>query len=392
MGKKLKNALINTGLVIISSLIPLLGLEIYLRVTDTTPYHANALNSFHVADPYIGWKGRPDFKGIHKTPSFETLIEYGPDGYRKAQSDVVPNADAKRIAIMGDSFAWGWGVGQGELFTDHLQEQLGEGYLFKNYGINTFCTVQYSIQLEREVLEWRPETLGMLFYSNDFTDNLESRNGIRPYCEIENGKTVLKNYPVQNPIGSIGRSITSHSYALTTLRYYINTAKAILKQYRIQYRKPVQPNAQTAAPIRRKTAEQPAVAAQQPPVRSGGIRYVTDDETLAFRSYLQQIAETAKRNDIHFFVVYVPTGNNIAKEKHLRRNYLEVVKEACSDLGIDLIDLTPRFEQGLTGPQGEPYYYARDNHWTPKGHALAAEIISAYLLQEPTHPAITAAK
>ena len=106
MIKKVKDILINTGLVLISISIsiPLIAMEVYLRITDTTPFHAHALNSFHVADPDVGWRGRPDFKGIYKTSSFETLIEYGPDGYRKAQCETTPAEDAKTIAIMGDSF------------------------------------------------------------------------------------------------------------------------------------------------------------------------------------------------------------------------------------------------------------------------------------------------
>ena len=78
-------------------------------------------------------------------------------------------------------------------------------------------------------------------------------------------------------------------------------------------------------------------------------------------------------------MVYIPTAANIVKEKSKRHNYLEVVKTACSDFDIDLIDLTPDFEEGLTGQHGEPYYHTLDLHWTAKGHELAAKRIAPYL-------------
>ncbi len=379
---KLKNFLINTGLVLVSISIPLIAMEVYLRATNSTPLHANALNSFHIPDPHIGWKGRPDFKGIYKTAEFETLIEYGPDGYRKAQHTTVPREDAKRIAFMGDSFAWGWGVSQGELFSDRLQDLVGDGFNIKNFGINTFCTVQYAIQLEREILDWEPDAIGLMFYSNDFQDNLDSRDGNRPYAEIRDGKAVLTNYPVQNPIGSLARSITIHSYALTSLRYHFNVAKGMLKAWRNQNRGPIKTVGPQQTSIPRQSTR--AQHCRLPPgkrERDQGVQYVTADEILAFRTFLKQIQDTAQRHAIPLFMMYVPTGVNIARDVSRRHNYLQVVKQASEDFGIDLIDLTPDFEQGLTGRRGEPYYFTRDVHWTVEGHSVAARKIAPYLIE-----------
>lgn len=227
--------------------------------------------------------------------------------------------------------------------------------------------MQYAIQLEKDLLDWKPKAVGMLFYSNDFRDNLDSRDNNRPYCKIEDGSAILANHPVENPIGSIGRSITAHSYALTTLRYYINTAKGMIKELRYKHRGAVD-------------AEQTQLnATPRAPEAISTVNYVNDDEVLAFRTYLKQISDTAKQNGIHFFVIYAPTGVNIAQEKPRRHNYLEVVQSACSDFGINLIDLTPGFEKGVTGARGKPYYFTRNLHWTSRGHELAARIVVPHL-------------
>ncbi len=351
---KLKQILFNVCILLVSIVITLVVFEVFLRVLNITPLHRNALNSFHRSDPYIGWKGHPNYKGIYKTSIFETLIEYEADGYRKRLCNVVPREDATKIAFMGDSFAWGWGVSQGELFSDYLQDLMGKNYDIKNFGINTFATVQYKIQLEREILPFQPEYVGMLFYGNDFNDNLDPRNNNRPYCKVTGDQVLLMNYPIQNPIGGLYKSFIGKSYALTFLSYYHGVFKEYLKVFRKKFRRK----------IKNKNNENQSISRE---------------EILVFREYLWKINEICKANGIKFFVVYVPTAKNIMKPKEKRLNYLETVKSACNDYEIDLVDLTPRFVKSIVGAKGEPYYFSNDLHWTRSGHKLAAESIHEYL-------------
>ena len=193
-----------------------------LRLTNTTPYHRNALNAFHEPDPYLGWRGRPGFTGTFVREDFKAIIAMDDKGYRKKHAKTQPLPDAECVVFLGDSFAWGWGVSQGELFSDVLQDLVGPRYNVINLGMNTFGTVQEWIQLEREVLSMKPSRVGILFYANDFEDNLNGRGDSRPYCEVENGRVVLRNIPIAHPIGGNMRSIMRNSYALTHARYYHN--------------------------------------------------------------------------------------------------------------------------------------------------------------------------
>jgi lysophospholipase L1-like esterase len=351
---KLKEILFNVCIFLTFVVIVLMVFEVFLRTFNFTPHHRYALNSFHRSDPYIGWKGHPNYKGIFKTSVFRAFIENGSDGYRKKLSDVVPREDATKIAFMGDSFAWGWGVSQGELFSDYLQDLMGKNYNIKNFGINTFATVQYKIQLEREILSFQPEYVGMLFYGNDFHDNLESRNNNRPYCKVTGDQILLMNYPIQNPIGGLYRSYARKSYVLTFLNYYHGVFKEYLKVVKNKFRRIIKNKNNKKQSISRK-------------------------EILVFREYLWKINEICKANGLNFFMVYVPTAKNIIKPENKRLNYLETVRRACNDYQIDLIDLTPEFVKGITGNKGEPYYFTNDPHWTRSGHMLAANSIYEYL-------------
>ena len=133
----------------------LLVAEVMLRTINVVPEVANPLYSFHESDPVLGWRGRPDVRLRFRRAEFDTLIEHGPDGWRRP--DPPAPADAtRRVLFLGDSFTWGWGVAQGEVFTDRLQQRL-PSVAVVNRGVNGFGTAQ-SISCSNASLR-RPTTM-----------------------------------------------------------------------------------------------------------------------------------------------------------------------------------------------------------------------------------------
>lgn len=345
-------------------IVTLVAAEGVLRLTQSTPYHRNALNSFHVKDLQLGWRGLPGFTGIFARSDFKATIAIDDNGYRKRGSRTKPAPGAEKSVFLGDSFAWGWGVSQGELFSDALQDLLGDGHNVINMGINTFGTVQEWIQLEREVLEMSPARVGVLFYENDFEDNLNGRGDTRPYCKVQDGRVVLKNLPVANPIGGSLRSFTRHSYALTHLRYYHNIFREHADSMKRRFRRWMDE--------KRGVPSEPAVS---PLSTEGGAQgRLNEDAITVFDHALSNMERLCRENGIDFFVVYVPRGENIASDRP-DYEYNRVVRRVCREHGIPFVDLKPDFTSRVTGRRGEPLYFRRDLHWTPEGHRLAAEIL-----------------
>jgi lysophospholipase L1-like esterase len=333
------------------------------------------VNSFHEPDPHLGWRGLPGFTGVFVREDFKARIAINEQGYRKKRARTQPLPDAEKVVFLGDSFAWGWGVSQGELFSDVLQDLLGPRYDVVNLGINTFGTVQEWIQTEEEVVPMRPARVGVLVYGNDFEDNLNGRGESRPYCEVEAGRVVLRNLPVANPIGGGLRSVTRHSYALTHLRYYHNVfreyvdlAEAHLKQWLRERR---QGGEERRSPGKGEGAEE-----EEPSVA---------EQAKVFEHALSRIAGLCRSNGIDLFVVYVPTGDNIASGRP-EYEHVRIVRSVCRRQRIPLVDLMPDFIAGITGPEGEPYYFPLDLHWTPEGHRLAAEIICRRMFEARPKP------
>ena len=50
--------------------------------------------------------------------------------------------------------------------------------------------------------------------------------------------------------------------------------------------------------------------------------------------------------------------------------------------GIPYLDLLPVFQQAAKQPNAVPLYFKRDGHWMKAGHALTAEAVFDFVVQE----------
>ena len=115
--------------------------EAVLRLAGYSPANVNPLKSFHTFDPVIGWRGRKLYSARFKRPDFDVRIAHNAAGFRQ-QANLEPklNSAPHHVFVFGDSFVWGWGVGQGEVFTDRMNLLLSD-YSVQNYGIDGIGTV-----------------------------------------------------------------------------------------------------------------------------------------------------------------------------------------------------------------------------------------------------------
>jgi hypothetical protein len=108
------------------------------------------------------------------------------------------------------------------------------------------------------------------------------------------------------------------------------------------------------------------------------------------RQVLGEAGDLCRRQGARFLVVFVPSKDRIyldrarftagAEPLHWERNDLPdrlaaAVRQADPDAGF--LDLTPVFRQRAA--RGEVLYFLQDTHWSPLGHAAAADAIAARL-------------
>src|SRR5579875_1121158 len=93
-------------------------------------------------DPELGWAPRPLVTGIHRDDGFSVFVSQNAWGLRAA-ADVGPArrvAGRRRILVLGDSYVWGYGAAQHELFTDPAVA--GDGVDLVNFGVSGYGTDQ----------------------------------------------------------------------------------------------------------------------------------------------------------------------------------------------------------------------------------------------------------
>ena len=161
-------------MVVVSLLVAFVLGEALLRVVRYEVPFLNALRSFHTTDPVLGLRGRRNFQGrFNKPGQWDVRVVHNERGFRRQEYAADPATCTQRIAVFGDSYVWGYGVDQGECFTDQMGLLMRESCI-QNYGISATGTAVHLTVFETEVVEDLQErdTVVLIFYSNDFRDNI----------------------------------------------------------------------------------------------------------------------------------------------------------------------------------------------------------------------------
>jgi hypothetical protein len=116
-------------------------------------------------DPELGWTPRANLDTFHAQHVNVDVfhVRTGPDGWRG--SVALQDSD---IAVFGDSFAAGYGVGEREFFADLFRTPR-----IKSMGIGGYCQVQQLLWMKRLAGSLQQKlVVWFIYYGNDLYDNL----------------------------------------------------------------------------------------------------------------------------------------------------------------------------------------------------------------------------
>ena len=302
----------------------------------------------------FGWLGIPGRRVRHRTTEFDVELAIDDAGLRGS----AVGSGRRRVCLLGDSFAFGHGVEQHERLGDRLSALEPEltVHTVALPGLGT--DQQLLLYRELEGPHAEAELVILLYFLDGVARNgARSRHGLaKPWFELEGGELVLRGIPVPDLSGE-SPPPSSEAGSLTTLRTWLRRHSALHRLLRRQL--------VTHAPTLVGGAEDP-----YPEYTNGAPAW---SRTVAL---FEALRDAAAERGARLGLVVVPGLWHLVEGR--TQAHQEAVLEACEQLGIPALDLTPVLA-GSSGEGGRDAYFPSDGHWRPQGHERAAQAIRSWL-------------
>ena len=370
------------GRVLLALLALFVGLglaELVLRPVTGLDPRPGAHERLFRFDPRLGWTFVPGARETVAFPGeYRTEVRIDERGYRELGHD-GPEADALRLAVLGDSFTSNLGVDAERVFTrgieSALERETASAVEVRNLGVNGYSQVQQWLLLRREL---RAADLGLvlvlLYPRNDLDENAArywTARYDRPRAWLDSTGTLRVDTDLRRH-DPPRRSWPRRLWEDLRLR-----AAARELWYRLR---------PDRVPLHRRPPE---------------LRWCRDPwaprEREAFAlsvALLDSMDRTAARADVRLGVVVAPSlwqvldapweqlvrRGDVPPEALDRDRPQRELERALSARGIPFLDLLPALRRAAD--RGRRLYYPSEQHWTADAQPVVAEAITGWLLEE----------
>jgi len=315
-------------------------------------------------DSLLGWKLTPGWKGVHKHLDFQVSYTVNPYGFRGDFSR-EPGGGGRRIAVVGDSFTFGFGVEDDETFVHLLNERSPTGHLFLNFGIPGYSTDQEYLLIRERLPRFSPDVILLVVYpGNDLFDNelpypLQG-NRPKPFFETTPGGLVLKNIPVplaEKPPGQ--RRVDLKTVVLGESSRPDGRLERFLSRFELYAR--LQMALQTIS---------------HRPVAFGN-RF--DSALDLFEAIVNETRVLCERKGVDLRLVLLPGASFLTRPGSPSAQYQEYLREKIMErqetMGAPITDLASALARRYPSDIG-PWYHPHEGHLTPLGHEVVAEVLA----------------
>ncbi len=374
-------------------LICLLILEVAIRILDPQS-DLRRKDLFFQYEPFIGVEGIPDKKGIFANSSFKTTIIHNKEGFRDVNHDKKNTQNKFRVITLGDSFTWGHGVENDQIFMKVLEgydprietinmggpggDPQGELKVYTYRGINyEHDVVLVGFFIGNDIEAYYPKAEGSppkWGYDNkgDFVligkmKSTEEVDKIRRKSEERYSPT--KNRNLRN---RISYWFTRHFQVFTFVGnfrdYYSDVLKGSLLYTKILRIFGIN-NKRAHGFLNFCMEKDPDDVKQGWKLLAGVLKtmkiHVTNSGAKLYVLFIPQYVQTSQPIYERSVRKY---GHDPAKYDIEKPN--RELAKLCTKLGIDYLDLLPVMKEETS--KGNLLYYPRDGHWNVEGHRVAA--------------------
>lgn len=316
--------------------LAVVGAELAARAlrSDWAPIRAERTD-FWSYDESLGWAHRPGQRGKFSHRDFSVEVRINSRGFRDDEYSENRN-DKSRMLVVGDSYAWGFGVEHHERFSELLEARHTDWEII-NTAVSGYGTDQEYLQLASKGMSYAPDAVLLLFSTTDFEDNASRVRYWydKPYFSIGDGGALeLRNVPVPRApaLRRLNRFLLGKSYLWRSMYLGI-----------------------------------PAIHRQME--RGKQDDGESDDSSKSkfevTRELLRAMDELCVQRGARFIVVSTPLRN--PKKRKFMKRLAEEERFPFLALDAAFADLD---SEGT---------FAHDPHWNAEGHAAAARAIDEFL-------------
>ncbi len=309
--------------------ILLITLEISARIfyPQIMPL-GNESRKFWEYDSLLGWSHKPNVKDIQTIANSTINISINSKKLRDSDYEYERNTK-NRVLVLGDSFAWGFGVNKNERFSE-IVERSFESLEIINSAVPGYSTDQQLLYYIYEGYKYNSDFVLLLFCENDFLGN--SLNQIhwynKPVYTYANGNLKLNSVPVpkQSFYQSLREFLSGKSYLISF----------ILKRLTLF-------NAQSFS----------------------FSEFSFSNSATITEKLVEKLNNECNENGSKLLIANIPMD----KEK------VQFLTKVSKDNSINYLDLSPLFKDETN------YLIPDDGHWNAKGNLIAGKRIINWFRQ-----------
>jgi len=309
--------------------------------------------------PVLGWYSQKNKTAKLTSPDFPPAeVHTNSAGFRGTREYLSQKPIGMiRIAALGDSFVFGFGVQDGETFSA-LFEANDKTREVLNLGVPGYGMDQIYLSYREIARAYHPDIVLIGVFPEDFwrcTRSFADSGHVKPYFSLSPaGKLVLHNVPVPPP------------YSLNTDQFppivEQNEFLKILNQS-VLFKLAKKPVLKLAKNLRLIDPE-------------------SSEEWLVGRAILRRLIAEIRADKAVPVIVLMPPQNWV---QSTRKTSLErSIRRFADREKVGFVNLKSVFTEAVAKDGLEAYYIKGDWHWTPRGHALAAQGIEDYFRRKET--------
>jgi hypothetical protein len=306
----------------------------------------NEKNRFCRFDHDLGWAPLENITYVEKNHRY--LVHQNQFGLRAPDDmQLKKTSGRKRVLVLGDSYVWGVGASQEELFA--APEVHGTNDDLINCGVSGYGTDQEYLfyLLKGQKFDVDQVVVAFTLY-NDVANNLAPKqySYLKPYFTLNGGQLVLHNDHVRySRVDSFSRNLNREcrvwNIADQGFHGLINT---LLRK----------PNKQLETDVVVSDADREGI-----------------ELTLAI---LKKLKEAVAARHAEFYVVFIPYKPRV--ENHLPGNhpFAPLIAAGLTQMGVSYREPYPEFLKSAMA--GVDPFNPVDNHFNAAGHALFAKFVT----------------